>query len=65
MIETRRHISDADLTAVRSAGYNDAQVVVIITLAVRTLMTIYIKNVNQTSVDIPLGRSFSGLTHSA
>lgn len=65
MIETGGYISDADLTAVRRAGYDDAQVVAIVTLAVRTPMTIYIRNVNKTGVDIPLGRSFSGLTHSA
>jgi uncharacterized peroxidase-related enzyme len=53
VIETRGHVSDADLAAVRGAGYTDAQVLAIVTLAVRALMTNYINNVNQTTVDIP------------
>jgi uncharacterized peroxidase-related enzyme len=53
VIETRGHVSDADLAAVRGAGYTDAQVLGIVTLAVRALMTNYINNVNQTTVDIP------------
>jgi alkylhydroperoxidase family enzyme len=53
VIETRGHVGDADLAAVRGAGYTDAQVLAIVALAVRALMTNYINNVNQTTVDIP------------
>lgn len=52
VIETRGHVSDADLAAVRGAGYTDSQVLGIVTLAVRALMTNYLNNVNQTDVDI-------------
>jgi uncharacterized peroxidase-related enzyme len=53
VIETRGHVDDADLAAVRGAGYTDAQVLAIVTLAVRALLTNYLNNVNQTIVDIP------------
>jgi len=52
VIETRGHVTDADLAAVRGAGYTDAQILAIVTLAVRALMTNYINNVNRTDVDI-------------
>ena len=57
IIETRGHVSDADLAAVRGAGYTDPQILGIVTLAVRALMTNYINNVNQTTVDIPSAAS--------
>jgi AhpD family alkylhydroperoxidase len=53
VIETRGHVTDADLAAVRGAGYTDPQILAIVTLAVRALMTNYINNVNKTTLDIP------------
>lgn len=53
VIETRGHVSNADLAAVSGAGHADAPVLAIVTLAVRALMTNYINNVNQITVDIP------------
>ncbi|MFJ9729640.1 carboxymuconolactone decarboxylase family protein [Streptomyces sp. NPDC101209] len=53
VIETRGQVSDADLAAVRSAGYTDPQILAIVTVAVQYLLTNYINNVNQTVVDIP------------
>ena len=53
VVETRGKVSDADLAAVRGAGYNDAQVLAIVTVAVQALLTNYINNVNQTDIDIP------------
>lgn len=53
VIETRGHVSDADLAAVKGAGYTDPQILAIVTLAVRALLTNYINNVNKTVVDIP------------
>ncbi|MGN6127042.1 MAG: carboxymuconolactone decarboxylase family protein [Humibacter sp.] len=53
VIETRGHVSDADLAAVRGAGYTDPQILGIVTLAVRALLTNYLNNVNLTDVDIP------------
>jgi len=53
LIETRGKVADVDLTAVRGAGYTDPQILAIVTVAVQTLLTNYINNVNQTIVDIP------------
>jgi uncharacterized peroxidase-related enzyme len=61
VIESRGQVSDADLEAVRSAGYTDPQVLAIVTLAVQALLTNFINNVNQTDVDIPAVTSESTL----
>ncbi|MDR7255057.1 putative peroxidase-related enzyme [Nocardioides sp. BE266] len=54
VIATRGHISDAGLADIRSAGYADAQILAIVTLAVRALLTNYLNNLNQTIIDIPV-----------
>lgn len=53
LIETRGKVSDAELGAVRGAGYSDAQILGIVAVAVQTLLTNFINNVNRTVVDIP------------
>ena len=57
VVESRGQVSDADLAAVRSAGYTDPQILAIVTLAVQFLLTNFINNVNQTDVDIPAASS--------
>jgi len=59
VVESRGKVSDADLEAVRSAGYTDPQILAIVTLAVQFLLTNFINNVNQTDVDIPAVTSVS------
>jgi uncharacterized peroxidase-related enzyme len=53
VIETRGQVSDADIAAVRGAAYSDAEILAIVTTAVVSLLTNYLNNVNQTSIDIP------------
>jgi len=53
VIETRGQVSDADIAAVRGAGYSDADILAIVTTAVVSLLTNYLNNVNQTVIDIP------------
>ncbi len=53
VVESRGQVSDADLAAVRGAGYTDAQILAIVTVAVQVLLTNFINNVNQTDIDIP------------
>jgi uncharacterized peroxidase-related enzyme len=53
VIETRGQVDDADIAAVRTAGYSDAEILAIVTVAVVFLLTNYLNNVNQTVVDIP------------
>ncbi|MFJ9729533.1 carboxymuconolactone decarboxylase family protein [Streptomyces sp. NPDC101209] len=57
VIENRGHVPDADLTAVRDAGYTDPQILTIVTVAVQALLTNLINNVNQTTIDIPTSAS--------
>lgn len=53
VVETRGRVSDADIAAVRGAGYTDGQIQAIVTVAVVFLLTNFLNNVNQTDVDIP------------
>ena len=49
----RGHVSDADLRAVRVAGYDDAQIVEIVQHVALNVWTNYINLVGQTVVDFP------------
>ncbi|MGW4560553.1 carboxymuconolactone decarboxylase family protein [Streptomyces sp. NPDC004365] len=53
VVASRGQVSDADLAAVRGAGYTDPQILAIVTVAVQVLLTNFINNVNQTDIDIP------------
>jgi alkylhydroperoxidase family enzyme len=53
VIETRGQVGDADIAGVRTAGYSDAEILAIVTIAVVFLLTNYLNNVNQTVVDVP------------
>ncbi|MFI5614568.1 carboxymuconolactone decarboxylase family protein [Amycolatopsis sp. NPDC051903] len=57
VVETRGQVSDADIAAVRGAGYTDGQIQAIVTIAVVFLLTNFLNNVNQTDVDIPATRA--------
>jgi uncharacterized peroxidase-related enzyme len=50
----RGHVSDADLRAVRVAGYDDAQIVEIVQHVALNVWTNYINLVGQTAVDFPV-----------
>ncbi len=50
----RGHISEADLRAVKAAGYDDAQVIEIIQHVALNVMTNYINLVAQTDIDFPV-----------
>lgn len=53
VVDSRGQVSNADLAAVRGAGYTDPQILAIVTVAVQVLLTNFINNVNQTDIDIP------------
>ncbi|WP_377273796.1 carboxymuconolactone decarboxylase family protein [Peterkaempfera sp. SMS 1(5)a] len=53
VVESRGQVTDADLAAVRGAGYTDSQILAIVAVAVQFLLTNFINNVNQTDIDIP------------
>ena len=50
----RGHIGDADLRAVREAGYDDAQIVEIVLHVALNTWTNYINEVGRTEIDFPL-----------
>lgn len=50
----RGHISDADLNAVRRAGYDDAQIVEIVQHVALNTWTNYINEVGKTDIDFPV-----------
>lgn len=54
VIDTRGQVGDADIAGVRGAGYSDAEILAIVTVAVVFLLTNYLNNVNQTVVDVPV-----------
>jgi uncharacterized peroxidase-related enzyme len=55
--ETRGHVSDEDLVAVRKAGYSDAQVLEIVGLVVENVFTNFVNEVAKTDIDFPVVRA--------
>lgn len=53
VLETRGQISDADLAAVRAAGYNDGEIAEIIAHVALNVLTNYFNNAAQVDVDFP------------
>lgn len=54
VMETRGHVGDADIRAVRDAGYDDAQVVEIVQHVALNTWTNYVNSVAQTEIDFPI-----------
>ena len=57
VVDSRGQVSDAELAGVRGAGYTDPQILAMVTVVVQALLTNFINNVNQTSIDIPAAGS--------
>lgn len=53
----RGHVSDADITAVRAAGFGDAQIVEIVALVAENTFTNYLNEVAKTDIDFPVVRA--------
>lgn len=54
VLKTRGHVSDADLQAVKTAGYDDAQLVEIVQHVALNSWTNFMNNVARTVVDFPV-----------
>jgi uncharacterized peroxidase-related enzyme len=54
VLETRGHVADAELRAVRDAGYSDAEIVEIVAVTVDNIFTNYLNSVARTEIDFPL-----------
>ncbi|HEX8797479.1 MAG TPA: carboxymuconolactone decarboxylase family protein [Terriglobales bacterium] len=55
--ETHGQVSDADLAAVKSAGYTEAQVIEIVANVALNVLTNFINNVAHTEIDFPVVRA--------
>lgn len=53
MVETRGHVSESELAAVRAAGYNDAEVVEIIAQVIHDTFINYVAITTQTPSEFP------------
>jgi alkylhydroperoxidase family enzyme len=52
--EKRGRVADAELAAVRAAGYSDAQLIEIVQHVALNIWTNYLNEVAQTEIDFPL-----------
>ena len=52
--ENRGHVADADLAAVRAAGYDDAQIIEIVQHVALNTWTNYLNSVARTEIDFPV-----------
>ena len=54
IVRARGHVSDAELQAVKAAGYNDGEVIEIVSHVALNTLTNYINNVTGTEIDFPV-----------
>jgi len=54
LVEARGHVSDADIQAVKRAGYTDAQIVEIVLHVALNTLTNYVNVVAETEIDFPV-----------
>ena len=54
LVNTRGHVSDGDLQAVKQAGYSDAQVIEIVVHVALNTLTNYVNEVAKTEIDFPV-----------
>lgn len=54
VLDTRGRVSDADLAAVRLAGFSETHVIEIVASVALNVLTNYVNNVAQTDIDFPV-----------
>lgn len=57
VLEARGRVSDADVAAVRLAGFSESQVIEIVATVALNVLTNYINNVAETDIDFPVVRA--------
>jgi len=57
VVESRGRVSDAELAAVKAAGYSEAQVIEIVANVAINVLTNFVNNVARTDVDFPAVRA--------
>lgn len=55
--QSRGKVSDADLAAVKLAGFSDAQIVAIVAIVAENFLTNLLNNVAETDIDFPVVRA--------
>jgi uncharacterized peroxidase-related enzyme len=55
--QARGKVSDADLAAVKAAGYSDAEVIEIVGVVAENVLTNFVNNVARTDIDFPVVRA--------
>jgi AhpD family alkylhydroperoxidase len=56
IVSTRGHVADADVAAVKAAGYNAAEVIEIVLHVALNTLTNYVNEVAKTEIDFPVVR---------
>lgn len=59
VVRERGHVADADVQAVRMAGYDDAQIVEIVQHVALNTWTNYVNEVAKTEVDFPMAQALA------
>jgi uncharacterized peroxidase-related enzyme len=54
VVSARGHVTDADIAAVKAAGYDDAQIVEIVLHVALNTLTNYVNEVAKTEIDFPV-----------
>ena len=54
LVNARGHVTDADIKAVKDAGYNDAQLIEIVLHVALNTLTNYVNEVAKTEIDFPV-----------
>ena len=54
VVSARGHVTDADIAAVKGAGYDDAQIVEIVLHVALNILTNYVNEVAKTEIDFPV-----------
>ena len=54
VVESRGRVSDAELEAVRRAGYSDGEIIDIVALVAVNLLTNYVNHIAGTEIDFPI-----------
>ena len=58
IVRTRGHVSDAEVAAVKAAGYSNAEVIEIVLHVALNTLTNYVNEVAKTEIDFPVVRPF-------
>lgn len=54
VIDTHGQISDSDLSAIKSAGFTDGEIIEIVAVVSENIFTNYINNIAHTDIDFPM-----------